>query len=183
MTTLTANQRPLSTEQQKKIESLQSYLGRIAHNIVATHYPDQDPDELLAVMNAAICERAAQDPSFLEQDPPYIVKWAGWRARDYCRREAYGHGLTGTSLDADTDSALPLAETLPAPLADLDLPIDVARALATLNRKRQTIAAMLAAGFQRREIADRFGVTSPTLSWDLGKIRAALQPLYAAARG
>jgi len=174
---------PLTANQRQKLTDLQPYLKRIAHNIVATHYSGQDPDDLLQTMNAAICEQAARAPEFLDQTPGYITRKAAWAARDYCRHEQYGRNLATLSLDAsgpDGDSSL--AEVIPAPLADLDLPIDVARALATLSQKRQQIVAMLAAGLQRKEIAAHFGVKSATLAWDYQKIRSALQPVYAAVQ-
>jgi len=173
---------PLTANQQATLVALQPYLTRIAHNIVRTHYPEQDADELLQTMNEAICERAAQDPTFLDQTPGYITRAAAWAARNYCQRERFGHNLVPQSLDAETGDDHTLAETIPAPLADLDLPLDVARALARLSRKRQQIVAMLAQGFQRKEIAERFGVKSPSLTWDLNKIKTVLQPVYAAVR-
>lgn len=173
----------LTANQQAKLTDLQPYLTRIAHNIVRTHYPEQDADELLQTMNEAICTKAAADPQFLNQTPGYITRAAAWAARNYCRRECHGHALAPLSLDAETEDSATIAETIPAPLADLDLPLDIARALATLSQKRQQIARMLVAGLKRKEIAAQVGVKSPTLSWDYKQIRATLQPVYAAARG
>ena len=169
----------LTANQKSTILELQDYLTRIAHNIVRTHFRSQDPDELLSVMNDAIVAKAASDPTFLEQSPGYITRKAAWAARDYCKREVFGQNLMPVSVDTETDGARPLAETLAAPLADLDLSIDLQRALAQLSPKRQQIAAMLVSGFQRREIAETFGVKSPSLTWDLAKIKEALAPVYA----
>ena len=76
---LTANQRQRIAD-----PKLQAYLDRIAHNIVRSHYPEQDPDELLSVMNETVCQLAAKDPAFLDQTPGYITRKAAWAARDYC---------------------------------------------------------------------------------------------------
>lgn len=172
----------LTANQRDEIEQLQPYLLRIAHNIVRTHFPGQDAEEILGVMNAAICEQAARDPTYLEQAPGYVTRKAAWAARDFCRREVHREQLVPVRIDAEHADHQPLAERFAAPLTDLDLSIDIQRALATLSEKRQQIAAMLVAGFKRREIAETFGVTSPTLSWDFAKIRAALAPVYATTR-
>lgn len=154
---------PLTANQQSALIELQPYLARIAGKMHHTYYPTVPADDLLQEMNAAICEQAARDPAFLDQAPGYVTRKAAWAARDYARHATY--------LDLDGGESL---ERMAAPAPDLDLGIDVRRALGTLDRKRQEIAAMLAGGWKRKEIAARFGVKSPSLSWDLGKIRAAL---------
>jgi len=134
---LTANQRQRIADPR-----LQSYLDRIAHNIVRSYYPEQSTDDLLQQMNLYVAERAAREPAFLDQTPGYITKAAAWAARDYCRRERHGRALQPQLLDREDDDGTIAAECIPAPLADLDLPIDIRAALATLSEKRQRIAAM-----------------------------------------
>jgi len=176
------NVQPLTANQRQRIADpkLQEYLDRIAHNIVRSYHPGADPEDLLSVMNTHIVEQAARDPTFLDQKPGYISRSAAWAAYHYCEHEQCGRKLQPQSLDRE-DDGIPAGERIPAPLADLGLPIDIRNALAALSEKRQRIAAMLVAGFQRREIAEAFGVKSPSLSWDFTIIKRALQPVHAAA--
>jgi len=167
------------TERQAKIadHDLQNYLTRIAYKL-SYDYSYGDPDELLSVMNEAIIERASSEPTFLDQAPGYISRFAAWKARDYARRERYGRNLAPVSIDAESDEDAPVAETLPAESSDLDLGLAVRDILAGLDEKLQTVARMLAAGFQKQEIAAELEVSGATVTYYVGKLQVA----FAAAR-
>jgi len=171
----------LNQTDRAKIEALQDYMDRIAHNIVRTHYPQLDPADLLSVMNETVVTLAAKSPKFLDQKKGYITRKAAWAARDWARHEVLGLNKSPVSLDADSADAT-TEEAFGASFVldlDLDLPLDILAALRTLDEKRQEMAVMIMQGWKRKDIAAHFGIKSPSLTTHYKVIAAALAPLRA----
>lgn len=178
----------LTRSQKTTIVSLQSYLTRIAHHMVRTHWTQADPDDVLAQMNLHIAEKAEEDPSFLEQSPGYITKAAAWEARHWLRHTftRYLHGgrtSAGLPLETDDKDERPADEVYASAAPDSDIAIDVRTALAGLDEVSLQIAQLKMAGMQRKEIAVQLGTSSQNLSRHLHKIEAALKPVWQAVIG
>jgi DNA-directed RNA polymerase specialized sigma24 family protein len=177
----------LTKAQQDRIQSLDAYLRRIAGNLVNTHYPGQEVDELHQIMSAFICQQVHDDPAFLHNTDTYITRRAAWWCRDLLRSAdkrgpCYGDHRRAYSLDQNlpgTDG-LTYGDTHAATAADLDIAIAVRQALSTLPQKRQQIAQMLMDGWKQTEIAQLFGVKKQAVSYDVRQIKLALAPVYAA---
>jgi len=159
----------LSKEQQDRIVELQSYLRRRAAWLHYTKFPTVPVDEIIAEANLAILERAADDPDFLNQSNSYVTNHGLWRAGDAHRRVLRYE--PDTLLD-DEDTGL--ADTLPAPEADLDLSVAVREALAKLDDTARTVAIMLTQGYKKAEIARHLGIKKQSISWHCRKIEQAL---------
>lgn len=163
------------------IESLQPYLTRIAHNIVRTYHREQDPDDLLQIMNLHIVEAAQADPEFLNQNRSYICKVAAYRARNFCNRESYGERKQPKLIDRDDEGLL--AERFAAPQVDQDIVLDVRKALQTLSGRTAEIAQLMLDGWRQADIAKHFGITRQSVQPEKKRIEAALAPVYEAVRG
>ena len=174
----------LTASQHDRISSLQSYLDRIAHNLVRTHYQEQDPDDLLQQMNLYILERVAKEPEFLDKPDGYITKSAAWAARNFCRSDLRGvnHGWhrAAFSLDAENDDGIDNGEVFAEESPDTDLAISIREALSALSEKTQLVAKLMLAGYRGIELAKQAGLNSkPAVSYHRRLIKQALTPVYA----
>lgn len=154
---------------------LQDYLSRIARKLSHT-YEGYESDELLQEMNVHILERAAQDPTFLDQQPGYITRAAAWHVRTWVR-DQYDNRRIGLNLEADEDEP---SEWMAAPVVDQDTIIDVQDALASLSGRVAEVAQMLMAGWKATEIASELGCSKATITYYKNQLRAALAPVMAA---
>lgn len=170
----------------EKLLEMQDYLSRIAFSL-RCHYADvYSKEDILQEMNTAILERAQEDPTFLDQRPGYISKYAGYIGRDFCKR-AFAVKLGWArnewrSLDEPNRDAPPLAEdyAMAAPAGDQDIAIMVRDAISTLTGRAREVATMMLAGYKRVDIAKHFGLSSQSLSKDVNQVKAVLAPVYAA---
>ncbi len=177
----------LTASQEAKILDLESYLVRISHNLVRTHYPEQDPDDLLQVMNLYILERAETEPEFLSQRPGYVSRAAAWAARAYCspKRTGVNHGAdrVAFSLDDPNDEGVENAERFAAPSGDLDIAIAVRDALKDLTGLTAKVASLMLAGLSISEVGRELGLSRQTIHYHKVKPTEILAPIYTEARG
>ena len=175
----------LSREHREKFLEMQDYLVRIAHNIARNSYQGADPDDLLSEMNVYILERAEREPAFLNQQPGYISRAAGWAARDYCspKRHAgsYGWDKEAFSLDAENEDGTDPAEVFAADLTDDELAISVREVLNELNGTARQVAGLMLLGANGAEIARELGTSRQNVSYYRRQIREALAPVHAQA--
>lgn len=169
--------------QQQRLISLQPYLKRIAHNL-SHKYAGQSADDLLQAMNLAIVERAAKDPTFLDQADGYISQTAGWAARDYCCSHLKGvnHGWhrEAFSLDEENPDGFDNDELFADEQPDLGLALDIRDIVATLTGKTRKVADLMMQGYTGLELAERAGLKSnQAVNYYRGLIRQALAPVYA----
>ena len=150
----------LTAAQNARIVELQPYLARRAGWLHHTHLPVVPEDEIVAVANLAIAERAAREPAFLDQTPSYVTTHGLWRAQS-----AYRSPPATTDLDLSA---------IPAPVADLDLSAAISQALDTLDDTARTVAAMLAQGYRKAEVARHLGMKKQSIYHHLDKIQVAL---------
>lgn len=138
--------------------------SRLRYAIISKFGP-QHADDLVQEANVSIIERANQDPTFLVQQPAYIVRRGLWRAGDALRRELNHQ-----------KRAVPLEEDLELESEELDLldAIAVREAVEGLNAKQRDVAERLAIGLRRKEIADDIGIKPQSLTWHYGKLRRIL---------
>jgi DNA-directed RNA polymerase specialized sigma24 family protein len=172
----------LSQTQRVKFADLQSYLERIAHNLVRNYYPNLDPDDLLSEMNLYILERAARDPSFLEQRPGFVSRAAAWAARNSAnpKRHAgnYGRDREAYILDAENDDGTDPAEVFAAELTDHDLAIAVREALSSLEGTTRQVAGLLLTGLKGAQAARELGISRQSVQYHKTLVREALAPVY-----
>lgn len=175
----------MTTRQRAKFETTQLYLKRIAGHLVRTHYPGQEVDELVQVMNLYILERAQKDATFLDQARGFISRSAGWHARNWCSPERkganHGNDRMAFSLDHTDVDGRDMREVLGDDEPDHDLVIAVRQVLAGLDGLTAQIATMMLTGFRVNEIAETLGVTRQTISAHKRRLRSALAPLAGAA--
>ena len=155
----------LTAAQNARIVELQPYLARRAGWLHHTHLPGVPEDEIVAVANLAIAERAAREPAFLDQTPSYVTTHGLWRAQSAYRTAAYRSPPATTDLDLSA---------IPAPVADLDLSAAISQALDTLDDTARTIAVMLAQGYRKAEVARHLGMKKQSIYHHLDKIQVAL---------
>ena len=161
------------------LESLLPRIKGAAHNIARQH--NADPDDVEQEIVLAILERYAQEPTFLDQTPAYIVNHGVWRARDVLRRQATMHTnrelptseLFDTDEGAEGDKAPTFAED---PWQEVALSLAIEEALGELSEENQRIARGLAAGYSAREIGPAIGLHWRTVYNRMsGPIATALQ--------
>jgi DNA-directed RNA polymerase specialized sigma24 family protein len=128
-----------------------------------------DADDLVQEANVGIIERASADPTYLVQQPAYVVRAGLWRAGDALRRE-----LAYQKRTAPLEATGERASGAPASAPDLLEAIAVREAVAGLSATQRAVAAGLAAGQRRKEIAAALGVRPQSLAWHYGKLRRAL---------
>lgn len=171
----------LTASQNDRITSLQDQLRKIAYSIAYSHYRadvDEMAQDLIAEMNLYIAERAAQDPTYLDQEDNYVTRAAGWHARDYARRERYGRNLQPQLMDAETEDGVLFAETLAGDETDNDLVIAIQEALAELGEIAAQVAQMILEGYRNKDIAEALNVKPPTVYWYRKQIAEVLAPIY-----
>jgi len=138
---------------------------RLRYAIVSCFGPCH-ADDLVQEANVGIIERANANPSYLVQQPTYIVRAGLWRAGDALRRELVHQRHTTSLKEVDEQ---------PADGHDLLEVIAVREAIADLNEKQRTVANGLAAGQRRTQIAAELGIRPQSLTWHCGKLRQALR--------
>jgi FixJ family two-component response regulator len=99
------------------------------------------------------------------QQPAYVVRAGLWGAGDALQRELARHKHTAPLEDAGERPA-----DDPAPLEA----IAVRQAIAALDAAQRAVAARLATGRRRKEIADDLDIRSQSLTWHYAKLRGAL---------
>jgi DNA-directed RNA polymerase specialized sigma24 family protein len=152
------------------LADLQPYLERIAHKMTLSCYSQLDPQDVLQEMNLAMPERADVDPSFLDEAPGYVSRFAAWRGRDRCKRQC-----AHIAVDLEVTGS-----TLSEPRPDQDLAIDVGRLLDGLSAAEQWIAQRLGAGYTQTEIARELGYSSHSgIGRTMRHLRHALEPAMA----
>lgn len=137
---------------------------RLRYAIISLFGPS-DADDLVQEANVSIIEGADADPTYLVQQPAYVVQASLWGAGDAMRRE-----LVHQKYSAPLEEAGERPADSPDPLEA----IAVRQAIAGLSERLRIIAGGLAAGQRRKEIADDLGVTSQSLAWHYGKLCQAL---------
>ena len=143
-------------------EALIRLQPRLRYAVVARFGP-HDADDLVQEANVAIIERANADPSYLVQQPAYLVRAGLWRAADALRREtAYLNRIAPLEF-AEQPDELDLLEILA-----------VREALAGLGERQRAIAVSLAAGRRKAEIAADLGIKRQSIYHHLAKIQVAL---------
>jgi DNA-directed RNA polymerase specialized sigma24 family protein len=164
------------------IEALQEYLTRIAYKLSFEY--NEDPDDLLQVMNLEIVEQATKSPDFLNQTRSFICNKAAWAARNYCRSDLrgpnHGHSRAAFSLDTENEDGIDIGETIAEETPDNDLAISVRDALSRLSEQTQTVARLMMAGFKGEELASQAGLNSKAaVSYHRRLIEGALAGLAA----
>lgn len=148
---------------------------------LAAKYNQPEPDDIASELVLAILERAEQVPSFLSQQPAYILNYAQWRWQDRARRERFFDtvGLDEPLPNAPDSS---LADELPDPaptpaeaVACKDEREALAAALGRLpERTRGVIARVYINGESQREIARELGRPESTIRRWATEARRAL---------
>lgn len=175
----------MNSQHAERLEELQDYLTRIAYKLsYQFERGDQDPQDLLQVMNLYIVERAESDPKFLEQTTSYITKKAAWEARNHMRSDLKGvnHGWNRHSFSIDeadgdfTDNS----ELFAAEMPDAGIALDIRAALSALSETTQLVASLIVAGFKGDELAEKAGLNSKqAVSYHRRQIKMALAPVHA----
>jgi RNA polymerase sigma factor (sigma-70 family) len=157
----------LTNAQAQAIDDLQPYLERIAYKITTHYYPQLDPQDVLQEMNLSLLERAESDPSFLDQAPGYLSRFAAWRGRDFCKCQY------DDQRQASLEGYPQLVDVEPDP----DRALQVRAALDQLDEQDQAIALAIGAGYTQTEIAASLGYASYRgLHRAMARIRQALAP-------
>ena len=162
-------------------ETLQKYLERIAWKLHHMTGQTIDGEDILSEMNLHICERAAADPTFLDQAPGYISKAAAWHARSWLRRQLHGQGLELNILDSETEDGQLKSELFAAKSQDNDLTIAVHDTLDTLEGRLRQIGELLMEGYRKSEIADELGMSRANVSYYVRLLRQEFAGLEWAA--
>lgn len=168
--------RTLTQAQRDRIAELRPLIRRKAEFTSYHHYRGHVPaDDLFQEASLAICQKALDDPTFLEQQDSYVVTAGMWAAQDSAKRALRYE--PPTLLDDDDNG---LADALVAPQADLDLQVAVCEALSRLDGSTRTVAAMLMEGHRKSDIARHMGIRKQSISWHVAKVRRALAGVAAA---
>lgn len=147
--------------------------GLVGRGLTSAELEDRVSD-LEGEMWLYLVDRAAREPSFLDQTDAYIAQACEWRARDYARRERHGLKLIPLSLDDSPEDPMCLLDVIGTEDPPISLSIDVAQALDNLGDVARRVAVMIAAGWRNVDIAQELGVRPATVFYYRGQIRQAL---------
>lgn len=170
-----------------QIESILAQLDRPLRAYAHTfRTPGLDADDLYQDMVIAICEKAATSPTFLDQKPGYILRFAKYAAmHSMTRQYRYNTRCESEPEPADEDSEVwveTISDPNESPEEQAEREIGLAKLMealrrAGLNNREVQIVETITLGYNQVETAQQLDITAQTVNWYLGRIAVKLDAI------
>jgi RNA polymerase sigma factor (sigma-70 family) len=170
-----------TTSPAQRIGALHHRIYSIAHRFQLS---DQTDDDIAHYMIERLLTRCADDPSFINRDDGYWLRYAKWMGYHLLQRTIIYNRFTSkeTMIALKNSDPDELSERItdldpeanPEKAYELEELRKVINSLPPHNRK---LAAMLMIGYTKSEVADAIGISRPAVSQRLSTIKKVLSPI------
>jgi RNA polymerase sigma factor (sigma-70 family) len=148
------------------------------------HLSDQSSEDIAHTMIERLLTRCAVDPSFINRDDGYWLRFANWMGYHLLNSSIAYHRLIMNDITTSQDQVDPYNQyeraVDPDPEDDPELAYELAELRAvieSLPSHNRSLAALLMIGYKKSEIASEFGITRPAISQRLNTISKTLTPI------